>query len=194
MVPARLILVRHGQSTYNADHRLLGQADPPLSAAGRAESELLRPALAGFPRERVLTSDLRRARETARLLGYPDAPPDPRWREIDVGEWAGRPLSELPPGTQPAWRGGPLTGAGGETWDEFEARVADAVDELVADGGPWLVICHGGVVRAAVCYVTAAEPRRVAGPENASVSVVRLDAPPRLEAYAWTPGSGPPGL
>jgi probable phosphoglycerate mutase len=187
MLSARLLLVRHGQSTYNAEHRLQGQADPPLSEAGRAETELLKPALAGFPPDRVITSDLRRARETATLVGYPDAAPDPRWREIDVGEWSGRSVSDFPSDSEPAWRGGSLVGPGGETWDEFEARVADAVDELVADGGPWLVFCHGGVVRAAVAYVTAADPQRVWGPENASITVIQLGGTPRLEAYGWTP-------
>jgi probable phosphoglycerate mutase len=187
MLSARLLLVRHGQSTYNAEDLLQGQADPPLSAAGRAEAERLKPALAGFPAGRVITSDLRRARETAELLGYPDALPDPRWREIDVGGWAGRPLSDFPSDTEPAWRGGPLAAPDGETWVEFEARVADAVEELVAEGGSWLVVCHGGVVRAAVSSITAAEPRRVAGPQNASLTVIRNGRPPLLEAYGWTP-------
>lgn len=187
MLSARLLLVRHGQSTYNAQARLQGQADPPLSEAGRLEAQLLKPALAGFPDDRVVTSDLRRARETAALLGYPDAWPDARWREINVGGWAGRPLSEFPSGSEPAWRGGPLRAPDGESWDALQARVADAVDELIAAGGSWLVVCHGGVVRAALSHVTGADPRRVAGPGNASVTIVTAGAPPRLEAYGWTP-------
>src|SRR6187402_1864557 len=108
MLSARLFLVRHGQSTYNAQARLQGQADPPLSDAGRAEAELLRPALARFGDDHVVTSDLKRARETAALLGYPDARPDARFREIDVGEWSGRPLAEFPSGSETGWRGGSL--------------------------------------------------------------------------------------
>jgi broad specificity phosphatase PhoE len=187
MLSARLILVRHGQSTYNAQARLQGQADPPLSDAGRAEAELLRPALAPFAEDRVVTSDLQRARETAALLGYPDARPDARFREIDVGEWAGRPLAEFPDGTETAWRGGPVQAPDGESWDDLRARVGGAVDELVAAGGDWLVICHGGVVRAALSHVTGADPRRVAGPANASVTIIRAQSPPLLEAYGWVP-------
>jgi probable phosphoglycerate mutase len=187
MLSPRLFLVRHGQSTHNAAELLQGQADPPLSDVGRREAESLRPVLARFPTERVITSDLRRARETAVLLGHSEARPDPRWREIDVGEWAGRPLAEFPAGSEPAWRGGPLTAPGGETWDAFQERVGAAVDALAAAGGPWLVVCHGGVVRAALSHVTGADPQRVAGPQNTSLTVIRLDAPPRLEAYAWTP-------
>jgi probable phosphoglycerate mutase len=187
MLSARLLLVRHGQSTYNAQARLQGQADPPLSEAGRREAELLGPALARFPEDRVVTSDLRRARATAALLGYPDAWPDARWREINAGEWAGRPLSDFPSGSEPAWRGGSLRAPDGESWDELQARVGDAVDELVEAGGSWLVVCHGGVVRAALSHVTGADPQRIAGPGNASVTVVRAGSPARLEAYGWTP-------
>ena len=185
MLSARLILVRHGQSTYNAQARLQGQADPPLSDAGRAEAELLKAALDGFEADRVLTSDLQRASETAAILGYPDARRDTRFREIDVGAWSGRPLTEFPDGSEPAWRGGQLRAPDGERWPEFQSRVGEAVDELLAAGGPWLVVCHGGVVRAALSHVTGADPQRVAGPANASVTILKGA---RLLAYGWTPG------
>jgi broad specificity phosphatase PhoE len=187
MLSARLFLVRHGQSTYNAQARLQGQADPPLSDAGRAEAKLLKPALARFEPDRVVTSDLKRARETAELLGYPGARLDARLREINVGAWAGRPLAEFPSGPEPAWRGGPLKAPDGESWEDLQARVGAAVDELIAAGGTWLVVCHGGVVRAAVSHVTGADPQRVAGPANASVTVFRAQDPPQLEGYGWVP-------
>ena len=65
MLPARLVLVRHGQSTYNAQQRLQGQADPPLSDAGRDEARALARVLPAF--EQVVTSDLARASETAAM-------------------------------------------------------------------------------------------------------------------------------
>jgi probable phosphoglycerate mutase len=191
MLSARLVLVRHGQSTWNAEGRLQGQADPPLSRLGRREAVALRPVLAAFPAGRVLCSDLRRTRETAAALGHPDAVPDPVWREIDVGEWAGRLLADLPAGPEPSWRGGDLVPPGGERWDELAARVADALDALARQGGDWLVVTHGGVVRAAVSHVCGASARRMAGPENASVTVLE---PGRLVAYGWTPNGTPPGL
>src|SRR3954451_14865485 len=188
MLSARIALVRHGQSTWNAESRLQGQADPPLSELGRREAAALAPALAGFAAERVVTSDLRRARGTADAVGRRRGAPDPAWREIDVGEWAGRPLAELPPGQEPAWRGGHLVPPGGEAWEELEARVADALDQL---DGTWLVVTHGGVIRAAVAYVTGADAQRIAGPANASVTVV---APARLLAFGWTSDGDVPGL
>jgi broad specificity phosphatase PhoE len=187
MLSARLILVRHGQSTHNAQARLQGQADPPLSDAGRAEAELLRPALPAFEDDRVVTSDLQRAAQTAALLGYPGARREPRLREIDVGAWEGRSLSDFPPGPETAWRGGPLKAPDGESWAELQSRVGQALDELIASGGTWLVVCHGGVVRAALSHVTGADPQRVAGPANASVTIVRANERPQLESYGWAP-------
>src|SRR3954452_9365064 len=118
MLSARLVLVRHGQSTYNAQQRLQGQADPPLSDAGREEARRLAAVLPPF--ERVVTSDLVRASETASLLGYPDAARDARWREIALGEWQGRSLSGFEDETAYSWRGGMATPAGGESWPEFQ--------------------------------------------------------------------------
>jgi probable phosphoglycerate mutase len=185
MLPARLVLVRHGQSTYNAQQRLQGQADPPLSDAGRDEARGLARALPAFAQ--VVTSDLVRASETASLLGYADARRDARWREIALGEWQGRSLTDFEDETAYSWRGGSITPSGGESWLEFVRRVGGAVDELVAAGGTWLVVCHGGVVRAALSHVTGADPRMIAGPANTSVTVVRSGSPARLERYAWTP-------
>jgi glucosyl-3-phosphoglycerate phosphatase len=180
----RLFLVRHGESTYNAEGRLQGQADPPLTPRGRAEAEALAAAFDGMAMQ-AIASDLVRARETAALLGHPDAPTDARLREIDVGEWAGRPISDFPPGSEPSWRGGPLVPPGGEAWGELVARVGAAVDDMLdAGGGPWLVVAHGGVVRAAVTHLTGADARQLAGPANASVTVLEGR---RLRAYAWTP-------
>ena len=187
MLSARLLLVRHGQSTHNAQARLQGQADPPLSDAGRAEAELLKPALPAFEDDRVVTSDLQRAAQTAALLGYPGARRDPRFREIDVGEWEGRPLADVPAGPETAWRGGALKAPGGESWADLQARVGQGIDELIARGGTWLVVCHGGVVRAALSHVTGADPQRVAGPANASVTIMRANERPQLETYGWAP-------
>lgn len=186
MLPAQIVLVRHGQSAYNLENRLQGQADPPLTERGREEARALAGYLRGFDPEYVVCSDLQRARETAALIGYPEARPDAVFREIDVGEWQGRPLSDFPDGSQPSWRGGPLVPPGGETFQQLMERVGAAIDRLAERGGQWLVVCHGGVVRAALSHLTAADPQSIAGPENGSVTVLR---PPRLLLYGWTPGA-----
>ena len=77
----------------------------------------------------------------------------------------------------------------------FAARVGGALDELIAAGGTWLVVCHGGVIRAALSHVTGADALRVAGPPNASVTVFELGSRPRLLVYGTLPDGGlPTGL
>src|SRR5260370_203261 len=67
--PARLVLIRHGQSTWNSEHRIQGQLDPPLSAEGRRQAELLADRLAGRRLAGFYTSDPWRGPEAAQILG-----------------------------------------------------------------------------------------------------------------------------
>ena len=193
---ALLVLVRHGESTWNAESRLQGQLDPPLSETGRAQARALAPAVArlGIPSERVRCSDLGRARETAALLGLAPAAFDPAWREIDVGAWGGRPAAEIDAegGGLTNWRGGARTAAGGEPWPAFAERVAGAVERLRAEGdGPWLVVCHGGCIRAACAHLTGAGALAFGSPPNASLTALELGSRPRLLIYGATPDAAP---
>jgi broad specificity phosphatase PhoE len=196
----RLILIRHGESTWNFEERLQGQLDPPLSERGREQALGLKGLVdaVGVPPERVISSDLGRARETAELLGLEPAVFDPAWREIDVGEWGGRVAAEVDGESDELtnWRGGPRTAPGGETWDEFAARVSDAVDELVLAGGSWLVVCHGGCIRVAGAHLTGANPLALGSPPNASATVFEIGGErSRLLTYgAMADGSLPTGL
>ena len=193
----RLILVRHGESTWNAEERLQGQLDPPLSDRGREQARALAPVLDGLPHERVICSDLARARQTAELLGLQPARLDPAWREIDVGSWAGRTAAEIDAQSPELtnWRGGPRTAPDGETWDAFSARVGGAVDALVEAGGSWMVVCHGGCIRVAVAHITGADALRLGSPPNASATVFELGRRPRLLVYGSLPDGGlPTGL
>ena len=195
--PDRLILVRHGESTWNAEERLQGQLDPPLSDRGREQSRALAAIVNGVPDDRVVCSDLSRARETAGLIGLSPGRYDERWREIDVGSWGGLTAAQVDAEGDELtnWRGGPRTAADGEPWTAFAARVAGALDELVAAGGPWVVVCHGGCIRAAVAHVTGADALRLGSPPNASATVFELGARPRLLVYGSLPDGGlPTGL
>ena len=196
-MPDRLFLVRHGESTWNAEHRLQGQLDPPLSETGRAQAAELRPVVErlGIPSERVVVSDLARARETAEILGLEPGHVDPAWREIDIGEWGGKTAAEVDAesGELTNWRGGTRTAPGGETWDEFTARISDAADRLVSTGGSWLVVSHGGCVRATTAHLTAAHPLALGSPPNASLTTFAVGGErPRLLAYAVLPDGGAP--
>ncbi len=177
---SRLLIVRHGESTWNAEHRLQGQADPPLSALGREQATALLPFLEDIPARR-LSSDLARAVQTAELLGLGGAPTDPRWREIDIGDWAGHTLDELDPDDVAAWQRGELAPPNAETFADLQARVGEAVDELRGEDA--IVVAHGGCVRAATAHLTGADPRRLAPPANASLTVFEHGERVRLHAY-----------
>jgi glucosyl-3-phosphoglycerate phosphatase len=196
-MPDRLILVRHGESTWNAEERLQGQLDPPLSERGREQSRGLARVVNGVPDERVVCSDLGRARETADLMGLRPGRFDERWREIDVGSWGGMTAAEVDAEGDELtnWRGGPRRAPDGESWNAFAGRVAGALDELIAAGGPWLVVCHGGCIRVAVAHITGADALRLGSPPNASATVFEVGERPRLLVYGSLPDGGlPTGL
>src|SRR6266568_6485948 len=90
--PARLLLVRHGQSTWNREHRIQGQLDPPLSTEGRRQAMQVARRLAGRRLAGFYSSDLKRAFETAGLIGEAVAAtpsPSEALREIYLGLWEG---------------------------------------------------------------------------------------------------------
>jgi len=156
---ARILLLRHGQSTWNAESRWQGWADAPLSEEGLAQAREMGELLAaGGPQfTRVVSSDLARSADTARaiadVLGLDEVTVEPDLRERDVGDWSGRTTEEIDiiwPGAVAAWRAGRLDRPpGGEPEPAFRARIVRAAERLAAEpGGPLLVITHGGVIRA----------------------------------------------
>lgn len=187
----RLILVRHGESEWNAAGRVQGQADPGLSQAGRAEARRLAPLVRAMDPEVAVTSDLRRAAETGALL-VDGAGTDARWRESAMGDWTGRPAAELladPAGRFAAWREGQADPPGGESWDEMCARVADAAAALRASGAARaLVVTHGGPVRAACAVLAGLRPDQLVPVPNACLTVIDLSGHRgRLVAFAVRP-------
>ncbi|OLC28727.1 MAG: hypothetical protein AUH31_08255 [Armatimonadetes bacterium 13_1_40CM_64_14] len=86
----RVYLIRHGESTWNAERRWQGAMDPPLSAAGRAQADRLASALHAIPLDVVYCSPLQRAKDTASPIAAAHAlPVEPLsgLREIAFGEW-----------------------------------------------------------------------------------------------------------
>lgn len=152
---ARLLLLRHGQSTWNAEGRWQGWADPPLSEAGEAQSVAVAGLVAGAGIAAVVASDLRRAQRTAAVvadvLGVGPVEVDPALRERDVGAWSGLTGEEIAtrwPDALAAWRAGRLDGPpGGESDADLAARVFCALDLLARRPEPViLVVTHGGVI------------------------------------------------
>jgi len=194
MVPGvRLILLRHGQSRWNALGRLQGASDPPLSAAGRAEARALGPFVRALAPATAVSSDLARARDTLALLGLPltPLPPDPRWREADLGDWTGRLPRELSPEDRAAlqrWRVGRATPPGGETWEATRARAAAAARELAGSGvRRAVVVTHGGPIRAICHELMGLDPEAIIPVGNASVTIVEIGSSPRLVGFGMLP-------
>jgi glucosyl-3-phosphoglycerate phosphatase len=156
---ARVLVVRHGESVWNAESRWQGWADPPLSALGEEQANEAATRLRGAGLVAVASSDLQRARRTASIvaagLGLAPVTVDPDLRERDVGAWSGLTTDEIEgrwPGMIRAWRRGEVPRPpDGETTEALTSRAVAALGRVAAGlgrDGPVLVVSHGGVVRA----------------------------------------------
>ena len=149
----RLLLVRHGESTWNAEHRWQGHSDPPLSDLGERQARLAAEAIAGLGITHVFASDLQRARQTAELL-TPDANITiiSELKERTVGPWEGLTRTEIEE-QFPGMLGGKAWPPGFEMDDAIVARVRPALEsiaDLVGDDAVVLVVTHGGVIRSLI--------------------------------------------
>ncbi len=144
-----MLLLRHGQSEWNALGRWQGQADPPLSPLGReqARSAVARLGVVDM----IVSSDLDRALTTAAILaeglGVGPVMVEPRLRERSAGEWSGLTRAEIDeqwPGYLAERRRPP----GFEPDQVLRSRVRAALDDVAGDhpGAEVLVVSHGGVV------------------------------------------------
>jgi probable phosphoglycerate mutase len=155
--PRHLLLVRHGQSTWNAEGRWQGQADPPLSALGEQQAREAVARLAENPFTAVFSSDLRRARQTAEVLAGAlgvEVQVDRGLREIDVGDWTGLTRAEIEarwPGELAAWsEGRSESPVGGETRAHLVERARAALARIAGAAAPddhVLLVTHGALIR-----------------------------------------------
>jgi broad specificity phosphatase PhoE len=165
-----ILVVRHGESAYNAEDRWTGQDDPPLSDAGRAATERLAEELDDLAFVGIASSDLRRSRETAEilasLLDLPAPTQVPALREREMGDWTGLTKDEIDrrwPGWRDRWKEDELLELpGGEHRDDFDARVLAALRGLGKGFGRddrLLVVGHAGTRRALDRHVTSIDSR-----------------------------------
>ncbi len=194
----RLLLVRHGESTWNADGRWQGQADPPLSERGQRQAAAAAAAIGTV--DAIVTSDLERAAHTgtiiARLLGIEPVVTEPRLRERDAGPLSGltRPdIHERFPGLLPDDPGGYRPGPDGhpawpdgwepddDLWDRVEVALL-ALGRLVPDGDV-LAVTHGGVMYAVERRLGAPDRGRLTNLGGVWLDVVddRIAVGPRLD-------------
>lgn len=156
-----MLLIRHGETPWNAAGRWQGHADPGLSARGLAQARAVAEALRGEPAgawRRIVASDLARAQQTAEQVALAlglAVDTDRRLRELDVGAWSGltrEEIRERDPETLRIFESGdPLVRpGGGESRQALRERALDFARELAARraGEAVIVVTHRGVVRA----------------------------------------------
>jgi probable phosphoglycerate mutase len=146
MIP--LLVIRHGETDWNAAGLMQGRADRHLSSAGRQKIERWR-LPPGWDGAVCVASPLARAIETARLLRLQPRP-EPRLVEMDWGEWEGRSLKDLRARlgdamTENEARGLDFRPAGGESPRDVQERLHTMLADLA---GPTIAITHKGVLRA----------------------------------------------
>lgn len=147
-----LILVRHGQTAINAQARLQGRLDAPLTDLGRRQAASLGEALARPAR--VISSPLGRCLETAEVFGLP-VEVDERWIEIDYGALDGVALAEVPAAVWGRWRtDSAFVPAGGESMAEVKRRVDQACEALATEAATMdlVVVSHVSPIKAAVSW------------------------------------------
>jgi broad specificity phosphatase PhoE len=164
MTVRRLVMLRHGQTGFNAGSRMQGQLDTDLSDLGRAQAVAAAEVLGKRQPLLIVSSDLRRAHDTAVVLGEHTGLPvqvDPRLRETHLGDWQGLTHLEVDaaaPGARLAWRDDATWAPhSGESRVDVAERSLPVIAELVADQPEWgadepdrpvVLVAHGGLIAA----------------------------------------------
>lgn len=156
----RLYLIRHGEIEPAAMGKLIGRTDVALSERGIEQARRLAEKLSSMRLDAVYSSDLRRAFRTAEIIAerhQPIAQPSAAWREVNMGMWEERSLSDLndeAPEKIAALFSDPTSFEypGGESFTGFTTRIREAMERLLQrhPRGEIALVAHGGVCRAII--------------------------------------------
>jgi broad specificity phosphatase PhoE len=183
-----LTLARHGQSVSNVTGRWQGQGDAQLSDLGREQAAALAVRLGPLPFDRIVSSDLSRAADTAAAMGRPMTT-NPVWREIDLGAWEGLTRAEVhqrfPEEIAGLQAGEDVAVGGGERWSDLERRLRGGLDQLLVEARDErvLLVAHGGVIitlLSSLMGVATLRPRRLGKLGNTSLSSVSIGSGPAI--------------
>ncbi len=137
MTSRKVLLLRHGRTSWNAQRRFQGQADPPLDEVGRAQAYEVAELIAALRPGLLVSSDAARAMQTAEIVGEVaghSVVADARLRERSLGHWEGLTRDEVEeryPDEYADWIGGrDVSRRGGETREQVAARAGAAFAEL----------------------------------------------------------------
>ena len=169
----KLYLIRHGQTVTNDAGCWTGWLDAPLTEQGREDAVGVRDFLSGISFDKIYSSDLSRARDTARLA-IPGCTPEetPLLREIDVGSYAGQPFTILTPETHAYTSEFGYGHLGGESYRAFTARVREFIELIEKrDEGCVAAFTHGGLLHCALEIMVGIRlPRRKFSCSNCTVA------------------------
>jgi len=175
-----ILLIRHGETAWNAERRLQGQLDIPLNEEGKRQAAALARALTAEPVDAIISSDLRRARSTAQAVAEACGLPlqtDPSLRERCFGAFEGLLYAEMEaryPEAYAQWRARdpharyPDGERRAETFAEFYQRSVAAVSGIanVYRDKRVVIVSHGGVLD---CVYRAAHAMPITAPRNFDV-------------------------
>jgi broad specificity phosphatase PhoE len=199
-----LLFIRHGQTTWNVEHRLPGQLPGvTLNDTGRKQAARLADALHILPISAIISSPLERARDTAEIIAQSrglSIQLEPDLMDVNVGHWAGKIFDELAK-NDPDWkafvRDPSVAPEGVETFPQVQERVLAAVERWRTreNTGTYIAfVAHADIIKLLIAHYTGLEAGR-AGTlfiDNASVSLVELDGDqrPRVVGIGWSPHPG----
>ena len=158
----RLIVWRHGNTDWNAGHRVQGQTDVPLNDLGRQQAAAAAELLVAMRPDAIVASDLRRAADTAAALAARTGltvSHDERLRERYFGAWQGLTTSEVAlqrPLEFARWKAGKDVGGDVEDLDAMGKRVSDALQDAASRlpaGGTVIVATHGAAARQGIAHL-----------------------------------------
>jgi alpha-ribazole phosphatase len=182
----RLIVVRHGETPFNAQGRFTGQLDIPLSARGEEQAEALGQRLSTVKLDVIVASDLQRARATAQAIARHHGlhvEEDVDLREIAFGSWEGSTYAEVLAREEALvqrWQADPTVfpPPGGETVIQLHERVVRALERWHGRYPEGTVVwaVHGGVIEVLLCHLLHVELQRrwEFRHENASITEIEL--------------------
>ena len=159
----KLYLIRHGATAWNLEKRIQGRIDMPLSDAG--EAVLARLELpTGLRIERWYSSPLRRARDSARLLGIEPVEVEPALIEMSWGDWEGQILKPLRRSLGDEMRENEARGLdfcppGGESPRQVQARLRPWLGDIARRGGDTGAVVHKGIIRCVYALATGWDMR-----------------------------------
>jgi broad specificity phosphatase PhoE len=157
VVGTEILIVRHPETEANVTGRFVGQGESPFTTLGRRQARRLPRKIALFEPDMIWSSPLQRAlvvAEKAQLIAHVELKIDERFLELEFGDAHGLTWEEIvEAGIEFNYRAADEPVApGGESRSQLLARVADALDEITALGGRHAIVCHAGVMRAALAH------------------------------------------